>query len=269
MIIMAKCYIKQCNPEDPEPWCNPSNQFVETDFCQENEPNCKTCNGIWYACAKPTDFFVQVTSGLTCESQGYASIFDVPMCTAALQTKFFGDDLFEIDILRANTKPPGCSAADGPFVSVFGNRAFVNMDRTSERIYVSEYPNVGACTDDTPCFCSRRAKSLCPRQTIPYVVVESGTCGSNGYLDFLDMTECAEVLGVNFYEGKPFGLHDVTGVAEPPGCWPLTPKFLNKFTASSRAFGFEACIGRNQTEPRNPTFGYCSQAIPCYCKIPK
>ena len=109
------------------------------------------------------------------------------------------------------------------------------------------------------------------------------------------MTECAEVLGDNYYRTPngtthnphplqpsisyffspliftfilfcslylsshlyifaglaiPFGYHDVTGVLEPPGCWPLTPGFLQQFTASSRAVGPEACIGRDQSEDR-------------------
>ena len=268
------CYISECDPNQPADWCTIDTKFVldANGYCQASQENCNNCEGVWYKperpppCLQPADYYVKVTSGGSCEEAGYESIFDTVKCTSALQTGQFGNELFEVDILHANTKPPGCTAALGEFKSLFGNRAYVNLDKNSPRIYANAYPNVGLCTRDTPCFCARK-RQLCPRPPLPYTVVKTGTCRSNGYEDFLDMTQCAEVLGTNFYRGAPFGYHDVTGVAEPPGCWPLAPGFLNRFTASSRAVGFEACIGRNQSETRSPAFGYCSEAIPCYCKL--
>lgn len=209
-----------------------------------------------------------VTNSPTCEAAGYKSIYDSTMCVQSLQLLQYGDELFEIDSMSGVTKPPGCSAAigiDGSLLARGVYKGYLNADSESERIYA---PNVGTCSESTPCFCGKRTAPICARKDpLPYIVVTEGTCRSNGYEDYLDMTECTEVLAENFYGREiAFAIHDVEGTAEPPGCWPLTIEFLKLLPTSSRAIGPEACISRNQSETRTPPFGYCSTAIPCYCK---
>jgi len=201
------------------------------------------------------------------------------------------NQLFNIDQVNTDVRPPACSFAKrvGPYYAIHGTSGYWNTDFTSPRQYAAStaayidpaaesiFPGsnfaVGHCTANQPCLCAATRPACSPRpRDLPYVRVESGTCRSNGYEDFLDMSECVQVLAENFYVNPttnakiPFGIHPVTGTVEPPGCWPLTPLFLQVFPTSSRGTTPEACIGLDQTEPRSSPYGYCSPRIPCYCK---
>jgi len=262
-------------------WCN-----IQT--CNHKRCSaCKACsNG---GCDEVGGDYSVVNSGENCESSNLMTITRVEDCSDALQRLMFNSPdpnnasltrLFEIDLVNNDVRPPGCSASNpeaGPYPQFSSQRGYFNTDFSSPRNFAAEsasfppYIPVGHCSSVFPCMCKSVSPRCTPRPTLPYVRVESGTCQTNGFEDYLDMTECTQVLAENFYKSDngspiPFGIHDVEGTFEPPGCWPLTPLFLQVFPTSSRGTSPEACIGRNQSIPRDHPFGYCSPRIPCYCK---
>jgi len=232
----------------------------------------------------------------SCETAGLRNLVDVEECTVALQTLVFNqtsqtnpavNELFEIDSVNTITRPPACSFGKnvGPLPQYFLPKGYWNADFTSPRRFAARaaayidpaYPGlnfaIGHCTGQQACLCGTQRPPCQPRpRSLPYVRVESGTCRSNGYEDYLDMSQCVQVLAENYYRHPDtnakiaFGIHPVTGNIEPPGCWPVDPLALQLDPNNLPGDGPEACISMDYTEPRLPPVGYCSPRIPCYCK---
>lgn len=47
-ISELQCYLKQCEPTNPENWCNDQNQFIKSEWCNKQQDRCESnCNGVW------------------------------------------------------------------------------------------------------------------------------------------------------------------------------------------------------------------------------
>ena len=49
-----QCYLKQCDPSNPENWCDDDNRFIKSEWCNKQQDRCESnCNGIWVPSKKP------------------------------------------------------------------------------------------------------------------------------------------------------------------------------------------------------------------------
>lgn len=49
-----QCYLKQCDPSNPQNWCNDDNRFIKAEWCNKAQDRCESdCNGIWVPSKKP------------------------------------------------------------------------------------------------------------------------------------------------------------------------------------------------------------------------
>jgi len=88
--IRGFCYISECAPgPDRASWCGPTNEFVQSDFCQSSESDCLACN--------PDKPFVWN------DSRCYGGTFD--SCAATCPFKF---DILSLQLLCKAICVPNC-----------------------------------------------------------------------------------------------------------------------------------------------------------------
>jgi len=106
------------------------------------------------------------------------------------------------------------------------------------------------------------------KDVVPYKVVTSGTCESNGYFDILTFPDCIQVLNDGYYlsqdqndngipdSNEAYPIDALSETTTPPGCWPITP--------DNAAFPSKTLPTANINSDTNSTVS-CSTIYPCFC----